>query len=382
MACMYELRYFDNAATTVMSESSLRTYQEVASAYIGNPSALHQKGLEAKAYLQQNRARVASLLQIGEGQLIFTSGATEANAIVLESLIWRQQKGHVILSAIEHPSVSEFARLLKHLGWSVSFLNAPGGFIRCEDLQKALTKQTRLVSLMLVNNVVGSIQDIRSLVRTVREFEKQAGGRHIHFHTDATQALGKIRFSLSELGVDSAAFSAHKFHGPRGVGMLYNANPALENLSRAGDQEGGLRGGTENLAGIAAMTTALEEAYASLDRNLGQVGEINAYLRERLGSFTILSPSQSCSPYILNLSVKPLPSEVFTRMLYDRGFCVSSGSACSNNAKQKGEGVLTAMHYHNELAKSSLRLSFSNDTTLSDAEALADAIISLYQEHA
>ncbi len=379
---MYELRYFDNAATTVMSESSLRTYQEVASAYIGNPSALHQKGLEAKAFLQENRARIASLLHISEGQLIFTSGATEANAIVLESLIWRQQKGHVILSAIEHPSVSEFARLLKHLGWSVSFLNAPGGFIRCEDLQKALTKQTRLVSLMLVNNVVGSIQDISSLVRTVRKFEQESGGRHIHFHTDATQALGKIRFSLSQLGVDSAAFSAHKFHGPRGVGMLYNANPALENLSRAGDQEGGLRGGTENLAGIAAMTTALEEAYASLDQNLGQVGKINAYLRERLGSFAILSPSESCSPYILNLSISTLPSEVFTRMLYDRGFCVSSGSACSNNAKQKGEGVLTAMHVHSELAKSSLRFSFSKDTTLSDAEALADAIISLYQEHA
>jgi cysteine desulfurase len=251
-----------------MSESALRTYQEVARTYIGNPSALHQKGLEAKAHLQENRARVARILQVQEKELTFTSGATEANAIVLESLIWKQQKGHVILSAIEHPSVSEFARLLKHLGWSVSFLNAPGGFIRCEDLKKELTKQTRLVALMLVNNVVGSIQDIGSLVRTVRDFEQMSGGRHIHFHTDATQALGKIPFSLKDLGVDSAAFSAHKFHGPRGVGMLYNANPALENLSRAGDQEGGMRGGTENLAGIAAMTTALEEANASLDEHL------------------------------------------------------------------------------------------------------------------
>ncbi len=365
-----------------MSESALRTYQEVARTYIGNPSALHQKGLEAKAHLQENRARVARILQVQEKELTFTSGATEANAIVLESLIWKQQKGHVILSAIEHPSVSEFARLLKHLGWSVSFLNAPGGFIRCEDLKKELTKQTRLVALMLVNNVVGSIQDIGSLVRTVRDFEQMSGGRHIHFHTDATQALGKIPFSLKDLGVDSAAFSAHKFHGPRGVGMLYNANPALENLSRAGDQEGGMRGGTENLAGIAAMTTALEEANASLDEHLLNVGKINAYLRERLSSFAILSPEKDCSPYILNLSIRTLPSEVFTRMLYDRGFCISSGSACSNNAKQKGEGVLTAMHYQSDVAKSSLRLSFSKDTTLSDAEALADAIISLYQEHA
>ncbi|NLK05160.1 MAG: aminotransferase class V-fold PLP-dependent enzyme, partial [Spirochaetales bacterium] len=185
MACMHELRYFDNAATTVMSESALATYQHVASIYIGNPSALHQKGLEAKAYLQECRTRIANLLQVQEGELTFTSGATEANAIVLQSLVWKQQKGHVILSSIEHPSVSEFGRLLKHLGWKVSFLNAPGGFIRCEDLKKELTKQTRLVSLMLVNNVVGSIQDIASLVQTVREFETQTGGRHIHFHTDA-----------------------------------------------------------------------------------------------------------------------------------------------------------------------------------------------------
>lgn len=382
MACMHELRYFDNAATTVMSESALATYQEVATTYIGNPSALHQKGLEAKAYLQECRALIANLLHVQESELTFTSGATEANAIVLESLIWKQQKGHVILSSIEHPSVSEFARLLKHLGWKVSFLHAPGGFIRCEDLQKELTKQTRLVSLMLVNNVVGSIQDISSLVKTVREFETQSGGRHIHFHTDATQALGKIPFSLSSLGVDSAAFSAHKFHGPRGVGMLYNTNPALENLSRAGDQEGGLRGGTENLAGIASMVTALQDALYQLTEHYEQVKEINTYLRERLKKFVMLSPENSCSPYILNLATKVLPSEVFTRMLYDHGFCVSSGSACSNNAKQKGEGVLSSMQYHPELAKSSLRLSFSKDTTLSDAEALADAIISLYQEHA
>ena len=382
MACMHELRYFDNAATTVMSESALATYQHVASTYIGNPSALHQKGLEAKAYLQECRTRIANLLQVQEGELTFTSGATEANAIVLQSLVWKQQKGHVILSSIEHPSVSEFGRLLKHLGWKVSFLNAPGGFIRCEDLKKELTKQTRLVSLMLVNNVVGSIQDIASLVQTVREFETQTGGRHIHFHTDATQALGKVQFSLSELGVDSAAFSAHKFYGPRGVGMLYNTNPALENLSRAGDQERGLRGGTENLAGIASMTTALQDALDLLAEHSSKVKEINAYLRERLKAFDILSPKDDCSPYILNFATKVLPSEVFTRMLYDRGFCVSSGSACSNNAKQKGEGVLSSMQYHSELAKSSLRLSFSKDTTLSDAQALADAIISLYQEHA
>ncbi len=379
---MQEIRYFDSAATTIMSGEALDVYQKTARTYIGNPSSLHAEGIKAKERLETARGELADLLGIQAETITFTSGASEANAIVFNSLLWRLQKPHVIISGIEHSSIKEYERLMKQLGWKVTVLKAPGGFIKPEDLRKALTKQTRLVSLMLVNNVVGTIQDIGQLVGVVRSFEQEMGGRKIHFHTDATQALGKIPFSLGSLGVDSAACSAHKFHGPRGVGFLYNRDSALESLSRGGGQEAGMRPGTENLAGIASMVESANHAMINQEENEKQIRMLNSLMRRKLSSLSIISPEHDCSPYILNIATGTLPSEVFTRMLYDRGFCVSSGSACSNNAKQKGEGVMESMQVSPALAKTSIRISFSADTTLSDTEALADAITTLIKEHA
>ena len=239
-----------------------------------------------------------------------------------------------------------------------------------------------MVSIMLVNNITGSIQDVGGLVEVVRTFEAGHNNRKIHFHTDATQALGKIGFDLKSMGVDSAAFSAHKLHGPRGVGMLYNTNAGIESLSRGGAQEQGLRPGTENLGGIAAMHQAIKDAFSNLEENFKQVSSLNRFLRDRLALLPVLSPPENCSPYILTLSHPTLPSEVFTRLLFDQGFCVSSGSACSNNAKQKSQGVLSAMAFSPQLAKNSIRISLSKDTTEDDVEALAQTITHLNLEHA
>lgn len=379
MPAMTDIHYFDNAATTAMSKQAMDAYVYTASSYIGNPSALHLEGRKAKALLEEKRTVCANLLAVPPSTLTFTSGGTESNAIVLNHLVWKPQKAEAILTNIEHPSVKEYGTLLKALGWKVIYLDAPGGFVRPSDLGLALTERTRLVCCQLVNNVVGSILDVAALVRVVRSFE-QKSGRKIHFHTDAVQALGKIPFSLTDLGVDSAAFSAHKFHGPRGVGILYNTNPALVALNRAGEQENGLRGGTENLSGIAAMTSALEDAMANQEEHLSQVQAIHSLLREELAFLPILSPSELCSPYILTVSVHPWPSEVFTRMLYAKGFCVSAGSACSNNSKQKSQGVLASMQVRPEDAKSSLRLSFSYDTTIVSAQLLSSTIQTIYRE--
>lgn len=379
---MHELRYFDNAATTRMSESALNAYTMAVQQYRGNPSSLHQEGREAKTLLEGMREDIASLLGVHAADLTFTGGATEANAIIMGSLLWKERKGQVIISGIEHPSVSEYARLLKQLGWKVVVLPAPKGFVQKEDLLKALTAETRLVSLMLVNNVVGTVLDIEGLVEVVRMYEKQYNNRKIHFHTDATQALGKIRFDLHSLGVDSASFSAHKLHGPRGVGLLYNTNAGIESLSRGGDQERGLRPGTENLGGIAGMHQAIKDAYLNFDENYEKVMQLNIYLRQDLSFLPILSPSERCSPYILTIAHPTLPSEVFTRMLFDEGYCVSSGSACSNNAKQKSQTVLSSMLFSPLLSKNSVRISLSKESTLPEARALAGAITHLYREHA
>ncbi len=382
MGTMHAIRYFDNAATTIISPSSLDAYAQAAQHYSGNPSSLHQPGREAKTFLEDLRQDLASLLAVNANHLTFTSGATESNSIILNSLLWKERKGQVILSGIEHPSVSEHARLLKQLGWKVTLLPAPKGFVRKEDLLQALSTETRLVSIMLVNNVVGSIQDIPGLVEVVRRFEAGHGKRKIHFHTDATQALGKIKFDLALLGVDSASFSAHKLHGPRGVGLLYNTNAGMESLSRGGEQERGLRPGTENIGGIAAMHQAVKDAYQNFDATYNRVCEHAAHLRQALSFLPILTPDQDFSPYILTLAHPSLPSEVFTRLLFDKGFCVSSGSACSNNAKQKSQGVLSAMAFSAQLAKNSIRISLSKDSTSEDVQALADTITHLHLEHA
>lgn len=380
MWTMHEIRYFDNAATTRMSRHSLDAYINVVQDHIGNPSSLHEEGRKAKELLEGTRAELASLLGVKTGELYFTAGASEANGIILSSLLWKQKPGEVVISGIEHPSALGYERLLKQYGWKVILLNAPNGFLCPSDLEKVLTKETRLVCMMLVNNVIGTIQDVKALTEVVRRFEQSNNGRKIHVHTDATQALGKITFDLRELDVDSAAFSAHKIHGPRGVGLLYNRNSAIESLSRGGDQERGLRAGTENVAGIVAMKEAVLDAYSTFDEVQVRVTMLNRKLRASLSGLPILSPAHDCSPFILTLAHLSLPSEVFTRMLFDRGFCVSSGSACSNNVKQKSQQVLNAMHIPSKLAGNSVRISLSCETTESDVQALIDTILTICKE--
>ena len=376
---MTKIYYFDNAATTCMSELAIERYAEVARTYIGNPSSLHQEGVKAKALLEELRDECARHLDVPSSSITFTSGGTESNAIVINNTLWKPQKAEIILTNIEHPSIKGYGTFFRQLGWKVIYLDAPQGFVRPSDLAKALTGKTRLVCSLLVNNVIGSIQDIAALVDVVRKKEKSTG-RKIHFHTDAVQALGKIPFSLQELGVDSASFSGHKIHGPRGVGILYNTDTSVIALNRAGEQEQGLRGGTENLSGIASMVAAMDQALAKQDANYQKVKEIHSFLREELASFPILSPDEGCSPYILTLSVNPWPSEVFTRILYAKGFCVSSGSACSNNTKKSSQGVLHSMGVLPQDAKCSLRLSFSGESTLEEARLLALAIKTTYRE--
>lgn len=381
MVSMQMSGYFDNAATTVMSQSALQTYVETARSYPANPSSSHSEGRRAAALLSQSRERVASLLKTESEHITFTAGATEANDIILSSLLWRPQSGQVVFSGIEHSSILQWNQLLAHLGWTVTTVAAPSGFIEPQQLAAALTAKTRLVSVMLVNNTVGTIQDIGAIRSAVRRFESESGQPPIHIHSDATQALGKIDVDLAHLGVDSASFSAHKFHGPRGVGILYNTKASTQSLSRGGGQERGLRAGTENLPAIAAMVTALEEAIGALEENRRTVTALNTLLRFRLRELPIITPEEQSSPYILTIAIPSLPSEVGERMLSDRGFSVSAGSACSHNVRQKGAMVHNAMRLDSRLAESSLRISLSPDNTTEECEALAEAILTIHRNH-
>lgn len=324
----------------------------------------------------------ASLLHVAPKQVVYTSGATESNAIVLQSLLWKRQPGRVILSAVEHDSILQYRRVLETKGFEVITVKAPNGYVDAETLVSQLNAQTQMVCIMLVNNVLGTVQDMPAITKAIRSYEETTG-RSIHIHCDAVQAIGKIPFDLGSLDIDSASFSAHKFQGPKGTGILYLRSGFLEPLSRGGGQELGIRPGTEHIAAIAAMNVALEDSIQQGEQNLEHGIQLRKRLEEHLAPHTdvcrLLSPSitsgATVTPFIVSLSMKGIPSEVFTRIMYDRGFCISSGSACSNNAPKKGEGVMNGASISPADAASAIRISFGSETGTEDIDALAETLV-------
>lgn len=364
--------YFDNAATTPLSQRAAKAYIETASLYPGNPSSIHRLGIKAKDELERRRGHIASLLGVNERNLIFTSGATESISLFFSSLLW-MEKGTIVVSRIEHEAVTSWMTYLKRIGWNIVKIKAKGGFVSPDELYSSLTPDTKVVAVMAVNNVTGAIENTKGLVECIRKYEKE-NGKKIFFFSDSVQALGKTGLDLKGSDVDGASFSAHKINGPRGVGLLYAKNPEMiRPIASAGGQENGHRGGTENLPGVAAFDEALTEWMENREEDEKRIGKYNKMLRESLSKLglEIISP-ESASPYILSI-ISPLPSEVFTRMLMDKGFCVSSGSACSNNAKGKSEGILEAMGIRNEKAKRAIRISMGRDTKEEDVISLCKA---------
>ena len=365
--------YFDNAATTMISRCALEAYTETALSYPANPSSVHRMGLEARRKLDEERALCAKMIGIESSNLFFTSGATESIAAVLSSLLLTTP-GKIIISSVEHEAVASWLPVLKMHGWKTAELKARNGIVSPSDLEAELTPDTKLVAIMAVNNVTGAIEPIEELVKKVRTYEKDIK-RKIFFFSDSVQALGKCPIQLKAWDVDGASFSGHKINGPRGIGMLYLKNPAsFRPLAPAGGQEHGKRGGTENLPAISALRAALEEWMPQMEENSTRI----RHLKERIvtalreSGREILSPEQS-SPYIISF-VSPYPSEVFTRMLSDKGVEASAGSACSNNAKGEGEKILLHMGIRPEKAKNAVRISLSNSTTEEETERLIEII--------
>lgn len=373
------MHYFDWTATSPMGKKAIKTYCEVAEKYIGNPSSAHPLGREARERLEDERAETAAFTGAKKEHIYFTGGGTESNAIVLSSLLSSPSPGEIITTGIEHSSVLEFKKTLEKAGWTFTALKCPGGYLATETLINALNERTRMVCFMKVNNVTGTVLDTAGLAKAVRDYSKNTG-RNIHIHCDAVQALVKIPFNVQSEDFDSAAFSAHKFCGPRGVGILYCRNKAILSLSRGGGQEKGLRPGTENLSGICAMNAALEEALEVLDVNYKLILGYRKLIEETALScgYRILSPlsdsGKDFSPYIINISVKPVPSEVFLRVMSDKGFCLSAGSACSSNSRGKAESVLAAMDFDHKERMSSVRISMGTGTAITDVTELCKAL--------
>jgi cysteine desulfurase len=366
--------YFDWAATALPD-----SVEEVAP--FGNPSSRYGEGRAARAALDDARARCAAVLGVDKKTVYFTSGGTEANAIVLFSTLLRPGNGRVICSSIEHPSVLENCRVLGRLGKPVGLIQVErDGRVSEALLGKALEKypDTRVAAIMAVNNETGALMDMPRLVSVIRG----RGGAPIHVHCDIVQAVGKVPVHLAAWDVDSAAISAHKLGGPRGVGLLY-LRKKIETLYSGGRQEGGVRPGTENTAGALALAGCLErhaesfvvrveyqKAAARLQRllvGLAEAPSCSLIPRERTAS------DARFSPYIVQLAFRGLPGEVLVRVLDDKGFAVSTGSACS--ASQAERPVLAAMGVDAATRREGIRVSQGWSTTSDEIDGLIGAMI-------
>jgi cysteine desulfurase len=350
-----------------------------------NTSSLHAQGRQAKNSLLASRNMLAKVLDCPPDQLVFTSGGTESDHIPLLACLLKRGKRSIVISAIEHSAIDEQASILASLGMEIRRIK-PGhdGVVSPEAIAEGISKDTVLVSVMTVNNETGAIQPIGDIVKAVEKASH--GGRKPFFHTDAVQALGKIPFLPRALGVDSAAFSAHKLGGPRGIGALYLGRP-LEVLASGGGQENGIRAGTHNLAGAEALAMAASRARSTLDTSWNQARTLEARLIEGLTSIpgaTMIPATRKAgdlrySPYILCASFPGLGGETMMRVLDDEGIAVSTGSACSSGTHERR--ILNAMGVDQDLSFASIRISTGRNTTVEEIDTFLDKARSLYTRY-
>ena len=367
--------YFDNAATTKIYDDALMSYVQVSQKFFGNPSSLHQLGVDAYQVLTKARAQVASLLSVQPEEIFFTSGGTESNnwaikGTALEKSVFGK---HIITTKIEHPSVLQTCKQLERFGFEVTYLDVDSkGIVSVDQLKENLRKDTILVSVMAVNNEVGAVQPIAEIAKVLEEYPS------IHFHVDAVQAVERASQLLAIGRIDLLSLSAHKFHGPRGVGIMYKKfGRKIQALLTGGGQEKGERSTTENLPGIVATTKALRMAI----EEKSVTGDLRSKLWKELATkpeIRIFSPEDGAS-HVLCFAIKGVRGEVVVHAFENHGIYISTTSACSSK-KADSSSTLYAMDVPTEWATGAVRVSFSNDNTKEEVEQFINVLHQLMKQ--
>jgi cysteine desulfurase len=364
------LVYFDHAATTPVDPRVLEAMLPYFSEKYGNASELHSAGREARAAVEEARAGIAAALGATDREIVFTSGGTESDNQALSGYLQRFDGGHVVVGAIEHPAVIETARALMKRGWDVTFAPVDSqGTIDVDAFAKAFRPDTRLASVMLANNVVGTIEPVSEL----------AGIAHEHgavFHTDAVQAVGALPVDVRELDVDLLSLSAHKFYGPKGIGALYvRRGTRLGAILHGGGHERRLRSGTENVPAIVGMAAALDIARDEMADERPRLEGLRDRLADgiltRLDDVALLGHPSRRLPGNVCVTVRYVEGESMLLQLDARGFAVASGSACASGSLEPSH-VILAMGYPAEEAHGSVRLTLGRATTQADVDAFVD----------
>ena len=364
--------YLDNSATTKPSEKAVKKALEMMNENFGNPSSLHYCGFNAKKELDNARRSVSTFLSCQENEVFFTPSGTVANhtAILGTAKAHRREGNKVITTLLEHPSVIKHFENLSEQGYEVVYLKPDiNGKISLDELSNAVDENTILVSIMAVNNEVGSIQDIGKIKGIIKDNKSKA-----YFHCDAVQAFGKITLKPKKLGIDLMSMSAHKIHGIKGAGALYVSNSVRIIPSIVGGgQENGMISGTEALPAICAFAEAVNDI-GNVEKNLATVTEIRNCFVDKISTLEkvyVNSPDDAL-PYIINISVEGVPSQVMLNSLSSMGICVSAGSACSKGHRSD---VLTAMGVSPKGIDSAIRISLSKNTTENEMDLLYNGIV-------
>ncbi len=360
--------YLDNSATTRCFPEVAELMKQIMCEDYGNPSSLHRKGVQAENYLRTAKETIAKILKVNEKELLFTSGGTESDNLALIGAAHANcRRGkHLITTLIEHPAILQTMKYLEEEGYRVTYLPVDEkGCIRLEDLQRAITGETILVSIMYTNNEVGSQQPIAQAGALIKKMNPQ-----ILFHVDAVQGFGKARIYPKKMNIDMLSVSGHKIHGPKGVGFLYvDSHVKLKPIVFGGGQQGGMRSGTENVPGIAGIAKAAQIMYANYDQDMEKLYNLKKCFIEGVKKIDqVIVNGPDCmdgAPHIVSVSFSGVRSEVLLHSLEDKGIYVSAGSACSAH-KPQPSATLMAMGVPKDLLSSTIRFSFSVFTTMEE----------------
>lgn len=357
--------YLDNSATTKCYDSVGQLVGKVMCEDYGNPSSMHKKGVDAEKYVRESKETLAKLLKVQEKEIFFTSGGTESDNLALIGCARANHRAgkHLITTSIEHPAILNTMRHLEETGFRVTYLPVDkNGRVRLDALKKALCNETILVSIMYVNNEMGSVQPIEEAVRIVKNYNPR-----ILFHVDAVQGFGKYRIHPKKIGVDLMSISGHKIHGPKGTGVLYiNEKVKIKPIVFGGEQQKNIRSGTENVPGIAGIGLAAKEIYTDFDAKIGKMRELKNYFIEGVKKIEKTAihgcTDETSAPHIISVGFAGIRSEVLLHTLEDKGIYVSAGSACASNHPAIS-GVLRGIGVRPEFLDSTLRFSLSEFTT-------------------
>lgn len=357
--------YLDNSATTKCFPEVAELMMKIMCEDYGNPSSMHLKGVEGEKYIRWAKEVIAKNLKVSEKEIFFTSGGTESDnlAIIGTAMANRRRGNHLITTMIEHPAVLQTMQYLESLGFRVTYLPVDEyGMLHLEDLERAITKETILVSIMHTNNEIGALEPVFEAGVVIKRKNPNT-----LFHVDAVQGYGKFRILPKKMNIDLLSVSGHKIHGPKGIGFLYvNEKVKIQPIIFGGGQQKGMRSGTENVPAIAGLAKAIELIYASLDDEVAKMYQLKSYFISQVTKIEGIKingrTGTDSAPHVVSVSVRGVRSEVILHSLEERGIYVSAGSACASN-KPQTSATLKAIGVEKELLDSTIRFSLSMFTT-------------------